>query len=663
MCIRKQCDSFQGDVVEGAGGTYSEVIDGTGAQIVTFTCRNGFAASGSGSFIATCDPDAPCAVEWNNVQDCECVDCTGLTIPNSNVNDASTCAEQSVPVTCDDGYCAGGDGVFDVECTGVAPAAVAWTGIETCQAVTCNPIVIANGVYSGSYSTGDSAQVTCDAGYRVAGSEHTSTFTIDCVPNDLCSSNWDTHGATCEPAPCDDITIANTELGTYSTGSNSVSAEDYFTCASGFEPTSDSDSCQITRQCIPLSPGYSTWSGEAECVRVECDAPTGDYYGDYSEEVLDNIQFGTVTCQSGYATSGSASFEAACVPNGACERTWDSLGDCECVECPPAYFSYSQFHFDAADACTTDTQVVDCDDGYCSADGDTFTITCEAQAPAAVAWDNLLTCDPVSCGEISFINSDQTESVSGVTGDEFEVNCDYGHSHGDCTAWMVQCVATGPCTSAWTHADMVCLPDNYVAPIIEPVIGECNLPNENVYYLHDTAITADVESTTEIPVEISCQGTISDDYNPIEEICINIEHSYVDDLRMELFCPDNFRSVILMAGRELTTGAYFGQACDENNHGCELADHGVGWEYCFVREADSAIYDAPYACTGSCYGPGVPGSCCDPEKYQIPSGSYQTIENFGNFVGCDLAGVWNLVITDSRENDDGYVYSVTIGLD
>ena len=56
------------------------------------------------------------------------------------------------------------------------------------------------------------------------------------------------------------------------------------------------------------------------------------------------------------------------------------------VNCVNTYFAYSNFHFSEAEACTENTQVVNCDDGYCSSgfDTDTFTITCGPNGPGAM---------------------------------------------------------------------------------------------------------------------------------------------------------------------------------------------------------------------------------------------------------------------------------------
>jgi hypothetical protein len=587
------------------------------------------------------------------------------------VSSAGTCAEQSVTVTCSAGYCAGGDGVFDVECLGTAPAAVSWGPVETCEPVTCEDAIIAHGSYSGSYVTGEGAIVTCDDGYRVAGSSHDYQFTMDCQAASVCVSDWNDYGYTCEPVPCETLVIEN--AGTFDTGSDSTSPPDYFTCADGFEPSTPDADCQVERTCVPNGPGYAMWSGTSTCERVVCPAPTGDHYGTAVQEILEDEQVLTQYCEAGYGTDApSGSFVAVCVPDGACAREWNNLPACECVDCVDRTFAYSNYHFEEAQACTTDSQVVNCDDGYCSSDTqtDTFTITCGPVSPGAVEWEDLQTCEPVSCGDISFINSDQSEVTSGVTGDEFEVNCYDGYASGDCTAWMVQCVATGPCQSEWTHSDLECQEEGYVEPIVEPIIGDCNPPNTNAYLLEDSDEAVEAEPVL-VPIELTCSGTISSDYNPITEVCINIEHSYVNDIRMILYCPDNLRSVTLMSGRDVDTGAYFGNVCDDaNQQNCAPGEHGgdgtgadAGWDYCFANDATYSIWNAPPSCSGSCMGPNVPGSCCFPENGQIPSGTYQSMEHFEHFEGCSIAGTWTLEILDQRHLDDGWLYSVTIGLE
>lgn len=663
-CVRKQCDAFT--VVDGDGGSSTETIDGAGKQTVQFTCRDGFSpnVSGGAAFTATCDVVSPCEVEWNGVEDCECVPCTGLYIADSD-SGSDSCAEQSTTVTCDDGFCADDDGMFEVSCTGVAPGQASWTGQQTCEPVACPAITIANSNFrNDGFVNGDAVTVECAAGYRVPGTAHDAIFEIQCIPDGLCASQW-TGLVVCEPVPCDSVTIANSESGTYTPGSTSVSAPDYFTCASGFQPSQEAGNCQVTRQCVPQSPGYSMWSGTTTCDRVVCSTPSGEHYGTWSESVVDGVQIGTQTCANGYGTP-DASFTTACVPAGVCARQWDNLDTCDCLDCPAVLFQNSNFVEDPANACTENTQTVDCLDGYCPSDSgfDTFTITCSPVAPGVVEWTGEQTCEPVSCGVISFVNSDQNAERTGVTGDQFEVNCGDGYSAGDCTAFNVECVATGHCSSAWTNSDFECREEGYVPPADEPE-STCAPPNTHWYLLEDPT-EFEAGTAVSVPITLTCEGgVITNEFNPITEICLNIEHSYVDDLRIELICPNGLRRALLMAGRASTSGAYFGDACDDTTAACTPGTHGTGWEYCFKDDIEEqsnlfTMYDAPTSCSGSCTGRA--GSCCVPAKYQIPSGNYQTQEHFTKFEGCQLAGEWTLEITDTRTVDDGWLYSVVIGL-
>jgi hypothetical protein len=233
------------------------------------------------------------------------------------------------------------------------------------------------------------------------------------------------------------------------------------TCAAGFEPSVEAGSCQVSRDCVPDGPGASKWAEGATCNPVECSPFTGTNYGTASNtfDFETGEQTQTQVCASGYAADGAGSFVATCDPDGPCDRTWNNVKDCVCVDCAPLQVVNSNTAEAVSGYCTTETHVVDCDDGYCAGGSDTFTATCIGDGPATVTWDTD-TCDPVACPTFTLANSNYASSgFNGVTGDWTEVSCDEGYHSNDCTSWIMTCEASGPCASTWDHLDMTCEPD------------------------------------------------------------------------------------------------------------------------------------------------------------------------------------------------------------
>ncbi len=140
----------------------------------------------------------------------------------------------------------------------------------------------------------------------------------------------------------------------------------------------------------------------------------------------------------------------------------------------------------------------------------------------------------------------------------------------------------------------------------------------------------------------------------IESICINIEHSYAQDLTMVLTCPDG-KSVILVD--QDAGGSFVGKPIkDENDFSFpEInTEPGEGFSYCFTQSAIktwASVYgDSIYTYTDR-------GGFDHINKIYIPSGVYKPKQNISNLVGCPLNGDWTITVTDNYFGDNGYLFS------
>ncbi|WP_462280920.1 T9SS type B sorting domain-containing protein, partial [Salinivirga cyanobacteriivorans] len=127
----------------------------------------------------------------------------------------------------------------------------------------------------------------------------------------------------------------------------------------------------------------------------------------------------------------------------------------------------------------------------------------------------------------------------------------------------------------------------------------------------------------------------------IDNIYIDIEHSYVKDLTIELIAPDN--SVILIdqqgAGKNLGYPIFN----DDPN------DAGDGYVYSFDDDASknwSTVINESYY-----YGGNV-----DTDSAYIPEGIYVPINNIDNLAGTQLNGDWTLKVTDNVQFDNGFIF-------
>ncbi|MBP1645611.1 MAG: iron-regulated protein FrpC [Bacteroidetes bacterium] len=165
------------------------------------------------------------------------------------------------------------------------------------------------------------------------------------------------------------------------------------------------------------------------------------------------------------------------------------------------------------------------------------------------------------------------------------------------------------------------------------------------------------------------EGSTIRSSNDILSVCLNIEHSFVGDLSMELVCPNGSSTVLKHF--TYSGGAYLGQAFDHSS-GCDPNNPenaaGIGWNYCFSNHLLNGQ-------RGVINGTGM-GSPIDSTHIDIQSGYFQTpvqnatsmasgwetvdLNGFSNLIGCPINGDWTIRICDYWGIDNGYLFSWNI---
>ncbi|MBP1645613.1 MAG: iron-regulated protein FrpC [Bacteroidetes bacterium] len=175
-----------------------------------------------------------------------------------------------------------------------------------------------------------------------------------------------------------------------------------------------------------------------------------------------------------------------------------------------------------------------------------------------------------------------------------------------------------------------------------------------------------------ITVDAFPSGSKITNVNDILSVCINIEHSFIGDLSMELVCPNGTSTVL----KHFTNsgGAYLGSPIDDINSTspCNpLANPaGVGWNYCFSNQL---LDGAKGVISGTSMG-----SPIDSTHISTGAGYFQTptqsvailpggwgivdLNGFSNLIGCPLNGDWKIRICDYRSIDNGYLFSWNLEL-
>jgi hypothetical protein len=152
-------------------------------------------------------------------------------------------------------------------------------------------------------------------------------------------------------------------------------------------------------------------------------------------------------------------------------------------------------------------------------------------------------------------------------------------------------------------------------------------------------------------------------------LCLDLEHSFSRDLRIEL-CAPNGTCVILFDRHIISSGSgasasvsMFGACVNQSTAptgspvipGCPATyciQHGTGRSW----TSSANVTSGPPTANGQC---AEYTGTCENNLYYIP-GTYQSTNSFAPFNGAPLNGVWTVKITDLQGSDDGAVFGWTL---
>lgn len=206
----------------------------------------------------------------------------------------------------------------------------------------------------------------------------------------------------------------------------------------------------------------------------------------------------------------------------------------------------------------------------------------------------------------------------------------------------------------------------------------------------------------------------------ISSVCITMEHSYMDDIRIELRCPSYDENVSATAGRAILKysredeSSHWGfhpntpikelgwtNHCDLYPHDCDSTynPYGIGLQYCWSCNENYTLTDGTPARTSSSsdltnriaagpidsayvtYPPtpsyfhysggyyiGDTYTYTNIQKTHRPSNHekktdyYSPDEGFANLIGCPLNGEWKVIVRDFYGGDNGWIFDCSIDL-
>ena len=228
-------------------------------------------------------------------------------------------------------------------------------------------------------------------------------------------------------------------------------------------------------------------------------------------------------------------------------------------------------------------------------------------------------------------------------------------------------------------------------------------PENNIHLEHGET-TLSMSDTIFLPDGIYCdplgcsyQSTLTftayapgDTIQSVEDIYyvkLNIEHSWIGDLYINITCPNGQKADLLKyggigtsdcnnqivqssrgwaAGNNMSYGNFLGEALDFNGSTCDAAEPGnepgVGWNYCWSENTSQ----------GYTYAPGV-GSLIyrienahngivDSSNVTAGTNFYRPDDSFSNLIGCPLNGDWYIEVQDGWRIDNGYIFGWELAL-
>lgn len=125
--------------------------------------------------------------------------------------------------------------------------------------------------------------------------------------------------------------------------------------------------------------------------------------------------------------------------------------------------------------------------------------------------------------------------------------------------------------------------------------------------------------------------------NDLQDIYVNMEHSFIGDLLIQIICPDGTTVNLHEQGGGGVNLGEANQADDEVP--------GIGYDYWWDVDATLGTWQEE-----SAFGGG------QVENNILQSDYYSTVGNLSDLVGCPLNGIWSLSICDLWGADDGTVF-------
>jgi subtilisin-like proprotein convertase family protein len=159
-----------------------------------------------------------------------------------------------------------------------------------------------------------------------------------------------------------------------------------------------------------------------------------------------------------------------------------------------------------------------------------------------------------------------------------------------------------------------------------------------------------VSYQTSITISGFPPGETVTDLTDLDEICLNMEHSYLGDLEMRINCPNG--QTVILKQYPGGGGTYLGEANDIGANG----NPGTGLDYCFSMSATWGTMLQENTAGNHIIAGNLPNNTMTP-------GTYTPFQSFANLAGCPINGDWTLTVTDNLSADDGFIFGWSLNFD
>jgi hypothetical protein len=148
------------------------------------------------------------------------------------------------------------------------------------------------------------------------------------------------------------------------------------------------------------------------------------------------------------------------------------------------------------------------------------------------------------------------------------------------------------------------------------------------------------------------QGSTLTNPSQLQKVCLNIEHSWVADLQIELVAPNDTHLILHAYNRDQATGIFLGDANDGDDASTGVSPQpGVGKQYCFTPTATVPLWQ------------GATTTAPDGFNEEINPGDYASAGPWNAIANAPLNGTWELRVTDLWADDNGFLFSWTMEFD